>query len=157
MEKLGGKVYLDGLDLGALHTFYAVVKDADGNSSKLYKYDFTPRNDVDYVMSYDENYEYGMPQLSGSLFGTTLTLKVNMPDTCRKYWLYRGDSEYFTGDSYSDSDSLVTLQLSGVTVHETSESGLKYTQMYDTARIYMVWLDDNGEYHAIYEYNPRKK
>ena len=156
LEKLNGKVYLTGLDLGALHTFYAVVKDADGVSSKLYKYEFTPRNDVDYVMSYDENYEYGMPQLSSSLFGTTLTLKVDMPDTCRKYWLYRGDSEYFTGDPYSDSDALVTEQLLGVTIHETSESGLKYTQMYDTARVYMVWLDDKGEYHAIYEYNPRK-
>ena len=43
-----------------------------------------------------------------------------------------------------------------VTVHETSEKGLVYEFMNGTSRIYTVWLDDKGEYHAIYEYNPRK-
>ena len=43
-----------------------------------------------------------------------------------------------------------------VTVHTESATGLKYTYMNATSRIYMVWQDDNGEFHAIYEYNPKK-
>lgn len=160
VSKLDGKIYLDGLTLGAEHTFYAVVTDADGNASRLYKYVFTPKNDVYYIISGKEGYEYGMPQLSGTCLGSstyTLTLNVDMPATCRKYWLFKGNYEYFTGDPWTDSDKLVTLQYSDVTVHTESVSGLKYSYMNSTSRIYMVWLDDKGDYHAIYEYNPKKK
>ena len=48
------------------------------------------------------------------------------------------------------------MQYEGVTVHEDSISGKKYTYMNSTSRIYMVWLDDKGDYHAIYEFNPRQ-
>ena len=161
VEKLGGKVHLDGLTLGAEHTFYAVVSDNNGNASYLYKYVFTPTNNIDYVTSKKSNYEYGMPQFTSTVKGTaasyTLTLDVDMPQECKKYWLFRGNYEYFTGDVYTDSDMLVTQQYMDVTVHETSETGLVYEFMNGTSRIYMVWLDDKGDYHAIYEYNPRKK
>ena len=160
VSKLDGQIYLDGLLLGAEHTFYAVVTDADGNSSHLYKYVFTPVNNVNYIESGDDGYEYGMPVLSGTCLGSstyTLTLNVEKPETCRKYWLFKGNYEYFTGDPWTDSDKLVTLQYSDVTVHTESVSGLKYSYMNSTSRIYMVWLDDKGDYHAIYEYNPKKK
>ena len=161
VEKLGGKVHLDGLTLGAEHTFYAVVSDNNGNASYLYKYVFTPTNNIDYVTSKKSNYEYGMPQFTSTVKGTaasyTLTLDVDMPQECKKYWLFRGNYEYFTGEVWTDSDMLVTQQYMDVTVHETSETGLVYEFMNGTSRIYMVWLDDKGDYHAIYEYNPRKK
>jgi hypothetical protein len=101
-----------------------------------------------------------MPQFTSTVKGTaasyTLTLDVEMPAECKKYWLFRGNYEYFTGDEWTDSDKLVTQQFIDVTVHETSEKGLVYEFMNGTSRIYTVWLDDKGEYHAIYEYNPRK-
>ena len=160
VESLGGKLHLEGLTLGAEHTFYAIVTDNDGGSSYLYKYTFVPTNDIDYVTSKKSNYEYGMPQFTSTVKGSaasyTLTLDVDMPDECKKYWLFRGNYEYFTGDVWSDSDKLVTQQYMDVTVHETSETGLVYEYMNGTSRIYMVWLDDKGDYHAIYEYNPRK-
>lgn len=160
VEKLGGKLYLNGLTLGAEHIFYAVVTDVEGNASYLYQYTFVPTNDIDYVTNKKSNYEYGMPQFTSSVKGTasayTLTLDVDMPKECKKYWLFRGNYEYFTGDVWSDSDKLVTQQFMDVTVHETSETGLVYEYMNGTSRIYMVWLDDQGDYHAIYEYNPRK-
>lgn len=157
VSTLNGKVYLSNLTLGAEYTFYAVVTDADGRASHLYKYVFTPQNNIDYIMSDSADYSYGMPQFTGSLLGTTLTLSVDMPETCEKYWLFKGNYEYFTGDPWTDSDKLVTEQYEGVTVHTESVSGLKYTYMNSTSRIYMVWQDDNGDYHAIYEYNPSKK
>lgn len=160
IEKLDGKLHLTSLTLGAEYTFYAVVTDAEGNSSYLYKYTFVPTNNIDYVTSKKSNYEYGMPQFTSTIKGTpprsyTLTLDVEMPAGCKKYWLFKGDDEYFTGDEYTDSDKLVTHQYEGVTVHETSEKGLVYEFMNPASRIYTVWLDDKGEYHAIYEYNPR--
>ena len=79
-----------------------------------------------------------------------------MPSTCKKYWLFRGNYEYFTGDPWTDSDKLVNRQYPDVTVHEQSISGKKYTYMNSTSRIYMVWQDDKGDFHAIYEYNPKK-
>lgn len=158
IAKLGGKLKVSGLTNGAEYTFYAVVRDAEGNCSGLYKYDFIPSISIDYVMSTDADYEYGMPVLSGAKSGFgrnyTLNLDVEMPSTCVRYWLFKGDSEYFTGDPYTDSDRLITEELYGVTVHTSSETGLVYEFMNDASRIYMVWLDDKGEYHAIYEYDP---
>jgi len=161
VSSLNGEIYLDGLTLGAEHTFYAVVTDAEGNASYLYKYEFTPVNNIDYIQSGDADYEYGMPKLTGTCKGTnssyTLTLDVEMPSTCRKYWLFKGNYEYFTGDPWTDSDKLVTEQFMEVTVHTESETGLTYTYMNPTSRIYMVWQDDKDGFHAIYEFNPKKQ
>lgn len=161
VSSLNGEIYLDGLTLGAEHTFYAVVTDAEGNSSYLYKYGFTPVNNIDYIQSGDADYEYGMPKLTGTCKGTnssyTLTLDVEMPSTCRKYWLFKGNYEFFTGDPWTDSDKLVTEQFMEVTVHTESETGLTYTYMNPTSRIYMVWQDDKDGFHAIYEFNPKKQ
>lgn len=161
VSSLNGEIYLDGLTLGAEHTFYAIVTDAEGNASYLYKYEFTPVNNIDYIQSGDEDYEYGMPQLTGTCKGSTnsytLTLDVEMPSTCRKYWLFKGNYEYFTGDPWTDSDKLVTEQFMEVTVHTESETGLTYTYMNPTSRIYMVWQDDKDGFHAIYEFNPKKQ
>ncbi len=161
VSSLNGEIYLDGLTLGAEHTFYAIVTDAEGNASYLYKYEFTPVNNIDYIQSGDEDYEYGMPKLTGTCKGSTnsytLTLDVEMPETCQKYWLFKGNYEYFTGDPWTDSDKLVTEQFMEVTVHTESETGLTYTYMNPTSRIYMVWQDDKGGFHAIYEFNPKKQ
>lgn len=155
--KLNGSLDITGLTIGVEYTFYAVVRDAEGNCSRLYTYDFIPELSIDYIMSGSADYEYGMPVLTGTKKGLsnyTLTLDVNMPSECVKYWLYKGDPEYFTGDPWTDSDKLVTQSLIGVTVHTDSETGLVYEFMNAASRIYMVWQDDNGEFHAIYEYNP---
>ena len=157
---VGNSITLHGLSLGTEYTFYAVVRDNGNKASKLYTYTFTPSSDIDYVLSGSEGYDYGMPQLSGTCSGGansyTLTLSVDMPSSCVKYWLFKGNYEYFTGDPWTDSDKLVNMQYEGVTVHEDSISGKKYTYMNSTSRIYMVWLDDKGDYHAIYEFNPRQ-
>ena len=158
VEKVGKSLTLEGLEIGAEYTFYAVVTDGF-KASRLYKYTFTPSSDIDYILSGTEGYEYGMPQLSGSCFGSstyTLTLDVDMPSTCKKYWLFKGNYEYFTGDPWTDSDKLVNRQYSDVTVHEDSISGKKYSYMNETSRIYMVWQDDKDNFHAIYEYNPKQ-
>ena len=102
-----------------------------------------------------------MPVLNGTCGAGnvyTLTLSVDMPETCKKYWLFRGDYEYFTGDVYTDSDRLVTeFFVDGLTIHDRSVTGLEYSNMNSFSRIYMVWLDDQDRYHAIYEYNPKAK
>ena len=159
VSSVGTSLTLDGLSLGAEYTFYAVVRDDSNKASKLYKYTFTPSSDLDYILSGTAGYEYGMPQMSGTCSGAstyTLTLNVDMPSTCVKYWLFKGNYEYFTGDPWTDSDKLVNMQYEDVTVHEESISGKRYTYMNSTSRIYMVWMDDNGDFHAIYEYNPKK-
>lgn len=150
-----GKLNISGLTVGALYTFYAVVSDAEGTSSYLYKYEFTPRVEVDYILSSSADYSYGMPSLSGTWNKTTYTMNVDMPAECVKYWLFKGNYEYMTGDPWTDSDKLITLQYSDVTVHEKSAKGLKYTYMNAASRIYMVWLDDKGAFHAIYEFDPQ--
>lgn len=151
----GGKLNISGLTVGSLYTFYAVVSDADAVSSYLYKYEFTPRVEVDYILDSSAGYEYGMPSLSGSWSGkNTYLMNVEKPSECVRYWLFKGDSEYFTGDPWTDSDKIITRQYSDVTVHEKSESALTYTHMHEASRIYMVWLDDKGGYHAIYEFDP---
>jgi hypothetical protein len=123
----------------------------------MYKYDFIPTNNVDYILDSDSDYEYGMPQLTGSWSSKTIFyLDVTKPQECVQYWLFKGDAEYFTGDPWTDSDYLVTRQYEDVTVHETSVSGMKYSYMNNASRIYMVWMDIKGNFHAIYEFNPHK-
>lgn len=151
------KVELNELELGKEHTFYAIVSGSDYEFSKLYKMTFIPTTGVDYINYTTTDYDYGMPVLSGSMSGTTLTLDVNKPSQCTKYWLFKGNYEYFEDDIWLDSDKLVAKQYEGVTEHTTSETGLVYNYMNDTSRIYMVWLDDQDRYHAIYEYNPQAK
>lgn len=158
VSSLGGTLQLNDLTLGAEHTFYAVVKGEGYKASKLYKYVFTPTSGIDYIQPSSDVYDYGKPVLSGSYTnGTTytLTLDVEMPSTCVQYWLFKGNDEYFTGDLWGDSDKLVTRQFMDVTEHDSSETGLIYEFMNSTSRIYMVWLDDQGRYHAICEYNPK--
>lgn len=151
------------LDLGVEYFFYAVVNGEDGTASKLYKSEaIVPQSGIDYIKKNSEDYMYGIPVFTGTCEGTsksyTLTLDVDMPSNCKKYWLFKGDSEYFTGDVYTDSDKLVTEQflLLGETVHAESIKGQVY-DMNKESRIYMVWLDDQDRYHAIYEYNPKAK
>lgn len=152
------EVYVDGLINGSEYVFYAVVRDEHENASaKLCKYEFIPSVDIDYILEDAEGYSYGMPQLSGSWTDSeTYVLNVSKPDECRRYWLYNGDREYFTGDPWLDTDKLVTRQLMGVTLHEESVSGKVYSPMRSHSRIYMAWEDDKGEYHQIYEYKPAK-
>ena len=153
----GHQIYLEGLTLNVEYTFYALVKDADGNPSKVCKTTFIPTaSQVDYILNTDPEYTYGMPQLSGKKVLTKYTLSVQKPDECIKYWLFKGDPEYFTGDVWIDTDKLVTMQLelSGETVHTEPNETITYTGINSFTRIYMAWLDDKGRYHAIYEFNP---
>ena len=115
----GNKIELTELELGVQYTFYAVVKDAEGNPSQMFTTTFIPSINIDYVLSTASNYTYGMPQLSGSWSGNTnYKLTVNKPEECVRFWLFKGDPEYFTGDVWTDTDKLVTSQLYGVEVHE---------------------------------------
>ena len=155
---LGGKLVFEGLMSGVEHKLYALVTDAEGNNSYLYTYDFTPVISIDYILSTDSDYEYGMPQITGTLSGKTYHMTVNMPQECRRYWLFCGDAEYLPGDVYANSDKMVNmeLELSGETVH-TESVALTYENIARYTRIYMVWQDINGKYHAIYELDPNKK
>lgn len=163
ISKLNGKLTVSGLTVGLEYTFYAVVTDEDNNHSKIYStYKFTPTVQTTYVFSDDPDYEYGMPKLTGKLTGSsypkTYTLTVDMPSTCKKYWLFCGDAEYFDKDVYMDTDKMASmgLELSGETVHEESIT-IEYQIRYSIARIYMVWMDDKDRCHAIYELDPTKK
>lgn len=158
VESLGGELTLTGLSMGVNYTFYAIVTDANDNHSYLSSpYEFTPVMSIDYILSDDDEYEYGMPQISGTLSSRTYTMNVEMPDECARYWLFCGDPEYLSGDVYSNSDKLVNmeLELSGETMHEDSVT-MTYKNVYSFTRIYMVWQDINQKYHAIYEFNPNK-
>ena len=161
VSDVDGTIHLAGITPGMEYTFYAVVNGSDCNASKLYKYTFTLSGSIDYILSSNKEYSYGMPVLNGTCGSGnvyTLTLSVDMPETCKKYWLFRGDYEYFTGDVYTDSDRLVTeFFVDGLTIHDRSVTGLEYSNMNSFSRIYMVWLDDQDRYHAIYEYNPKAK
>lgn len=151
-----GNLNISGLSVGSLYTFYAVVTDAEGTSSKLYKYEFTPSVSVDYVLESSADYGYGMPSLSGVWkSSTTYMLDVDMPAECEKCWIYVGDPEYMTGDVWTDSDKLLTGAFYGISSYSESKSGLTYQYLNAASRVYMVWLDDKGAYHAIYEYNPQ--
>lgn len=150
----GNQIYLTGLEIGAEYTLYAIVKDVEGNPSRLFKKTFVPSISVDYVLSTDENYEYGMPQISGGWpTNTSYELYVDMPDTCTKYWISVCDSEYLTGDVWSDTDKLITETLYNSEAHTAPIEGKLYTYLNKASRIFMAWLDDKGNYHAIYEYN----
>ena len=153
----GNKIELTELELGVQYTFYAVVKDAEGNPSQMFTTTFIPSINIDYVLSTASNYTYGMPQLSGSWSGNTnYKLTVNKPEECVRFWLFKGDPEYFTGDVWTDTDKLVTSQLYGVEVHEEGFENKLYTYLNSATRFYIAWLDNKGEYHAIYEYTPKK-
>ena len=155
--KDGCKIHLSELTVGTPYKFYAIVKDAEGTPSHIYISEFTPIVNVDYVLNSDSDYSYGMPELSGVWEGeNTYTLNVDKPAECVKYWLFRGDSEYFIGDVWTDTDKLISSQLYGVEVLTESVTGKVYSTMYKEARIYIAWLDDKGEYHAIYEFDPHK-
>lgn len=152
----GGSLNISGLSVGSLYTFYAVVTDADGAASKLCKYEFTPSVSIDYITSSSADYGYGMPSLSGSWKNaSTYLLNVEMPAECEKYWIYVGDPEYMTGDPWTDSDKILTDALYGISSYSESQTGLNYQYMNKASRVYMVWLDDKGAYHAVYEYNPQ--
>lgn len=151
-----GSLNISGLSVGSLYTFYAVVTDADGAASKLCKYEFTPSVSVDYITSSSPDYGYGMPSLSGSWKNaSTYLLNVDMPAECEKYWIYVGDTEYMTGDPWTDSDKIITDALYGISSYSESRTGLTYQYLNKSSRVYMVWLDDKGAYHAVYEYNPQ--
>ena len=154
---IDGKIVLEGLETGSPYKLYALVLDAEERHSYITVYEFTPQININYVMSTDKDYKYGMPEITGTKTGTTYKATITKPDTCVKYWIFCGDAEYLPGDVYSNSDKLVTmgLELSGETVH-TESINITYSNVYPYSRIYMVWLDDLGRYHAIYEFNPSK-
>ena len=154
----GNRIHITDLQLGVPYTFYALVKDADGVPSHIFTKEFTPAISIDYVMSTDSGYSYGMPQLGGSWKNdNTFVLNVKKPAECTKFWFYKGDPEYFTGDPWIDTDRLVGQQLNGVEVHTESIENKTFTTMYEASRFYIAWLDDKGNYHAIYEYDPHKQ
>lgn len=151
------EIHLDGLANGMEYKMYAIVRNAQDNSSALYKYTFIQEMGVDYILEDDKDYTYGMPQMSGSWSDSdTYVLNVIKPAECRKFWLFKGDREYFPGDAYSNTDKLITCQMEGTTVHEESVTGKVYTAVKSHSRIYMAWQDDKGEFHQIYEYKPAK-
>ncbi len=149
-----GKLNIQGLMVGSLYTFYAIVKDADDVFSYLYKYEFTPKVEVDYIMNTDADYQYGMPVLNGQFSDKQYVLNVEKPAECKKFWLLQGDSEYWTGDPWTDTDKMLTGFFAETTIHTSSVKNKIYSYMYDQSRFYIVWLDDKDRYHAIYEFNP---
>lgn len=152
-----GKVYVNGLINGAEYVFYAVVRDADGKASSLYKYDFVPSISINYILKNNDGYEYGMPKMTGSWTSSdTYVLDVVKPASCRRFWLFKGNRDYFSNEPYNDTDKLITMQLMGTTIHDSSVFGMSYSPMNNSSRIYMAWEDDKGEYHQIYEYKPEK-
>ena len=151
----GNQIYLNGLQVGAPYTFYAVVHAQDGTPSHLFKATFTPSMNVDYILADSADYEYGLPRLSGEWKGSNrYILSVEKPAECVKYWLFQGDPEYFLGDVWSNTDKLVAEELYGVEVHTDSFSNKTYSHMHNESRFYVAWVDDKGRFHAIYEYNP---
>lgn len=161
----GNKIELTGLTIGVEHTFYALVKDAEGVPSKMTKVSFIPIVMIDYVLSSSKSYEYGMPVATGSKSGSNYTLNITKPAECVKYWLFIGDFEYMTGsstviniiDEYGSTDKLVTMQLKEVGALELTEDySTVFTSLRATTRVYFAWLDDKGNYHAVYTINPNK-
>lgn len=151
----GCEINVTELELGAEYTFYAVVKDAEGNPSHMFKKKFIPSISINYVMSDAENYTYGMPEISGDWASkTSFNLNVQMPATCVKFWMSVCDAEYLTGDVWNDTDKLITVTLYNSAAYTESITGMKCNYLNSASRIYIAWLDDKGEYHAIYEYDP---
>ena len=161
----GNTIELTGLTMGVEYTFYALVKDAQGVPSKMTKLTFIPIVMIDYVLSTSNTYKYGMPVVSGSKSGSNYTLSVTKPADCAKYWLFLGDFEYMTGsstvinivDEYGATDKLVTMQLKEVgAVELTDDYSTVYESLRATTRLYIAWLDDKGNYHAVHTINPNK-
>lgn len=158
----GNSVQLSGLIIGVQYTFYALVKDAAGTPSRMTKITFTPIVVIDYLMSNDSDYNYGMPAISGTKTGVRYSLQITKPEECVKYWLFIGDFEYLTGSStnseivdvYGATDKLVTMQLEDVGAMELEDSySTVYTSVRNSTRLYMAWLDKQGRYHSIYTKN----
>ena len=158
----GNSVVISGLTIGVQYTFYALVKDAQGTPSRMQKITFTPIVVIDYIMSNDKNYKYGMPEISGTKSGTKYSLQITKPAECAKYWLFIGDFEYMTGsstnpnisDEYGATDKLVTKQLEDVGALELDgDYSVEYSSVRTTTRLYMAWLDNQGNYHSIYTLN----
>ena len=165
ISEIGNKLTISGLAVGSEHTFYAVVTDAQGRHSEEVCCDFTfvPTLQIEYVLAKNSNYDFGKPEITGTLTKTGETfdiynMNVKMPAECMKYWVLCASSEYFTGDAYIDTDKMVTMHFEaiGETVHESSAT-LRYEYVTKSSRIYMVWKDVNGKYHVVYEFNPNKK
>lgn len=161
----GNTIELTGLTVGVEYTFYALVKDADGVPSRMTKLTFIPIVMIDYVLSSSNTYEYGMPKVSGSKSGSNYTLNVTKPAECTKYWLFLGDFEYMTGsstviniiDEYGATDKLVTMQLKEVGALELTDNySTVFESLRATTRLYIAWLDDKGNYHAVHTINPNK-
>jgi hypothetical protein len=161
----GNTIELTGLTVGVEYTFYALVKDAEGVPSRMTKVSFIPIVMIDYVLSSSKSYEYGMPVAVGSKSGSNYTLNITKPAECEKYWLFIGDFEYMTGsstviniiDEYGSTDKLVTMQLKEVGALELTEDySTVFTSLRPTTRVYFAWLDDKGNYHAVYTINPNK-
>lgn len=161
----GNTIELTGLTVGVEYTFYVLVKDAQGVPSKMTKITFIPIVKIDYVLSSSQTYEYGMPEVYGSKSGSNYTLNVTKPAECTKYWLFLGDFEYMTGsstviniiDEYGATDKLVTMQLKEVgAVQLTEDYSTVYESLRATTRLYIAWLDDKGNYHAVHTINPNK-
>ena len=151
----GCKINVTELELGTEYTFYAVVKDSEGNPSYMFKKTFIPSISINYVMSDAENYSYGMPEISGEwINNTSYKLNVHMPEACEKFWMSVCDSEYLTGDVWTDTDKLITVTLYNSAAYTESVEGMRCNYLNSASRVYIAWLDDKGEYHAIYEYNP---
>ncbi len=159
------KIELTGLTIGTEHTFYVLVKDTQGTPSMMSKLTFIPIVMIDYVLSTSKTYEYGMPVVSGSKSGSEYTLNVTKPAECAKYWLFLGDFEYMTGsstvinivDEYGATDKLVTMLLKEVGALELTEDySTVFTALRATTRLYIAWLDDKGNYHAVHTINPNK-
>lgn len=159
VSSLSNGLLLTGLQSGVEYTLYSVVTDSEGKKSYMTKSVFTPVISIDYILSTDADYEYGMPVISGNLASKKYTMNVEMPSECQKYWLFCGDPEYLPGDVYAQSDKMINmgLELSGETVHTESITNKVYSNVASYTRIYMVWQDINGRYHAIYEFNPNAK
>lgn len=161
----GNTIELTGLTVGVEYTFYVLVKDAQGVPSKMTKLTFIPIVMIDYVLSSSKSYEYGMPVVSGSKSGSNYTLNVTKPAECTKYWLFLGDFEYMTGsstviniiDEYGATDKLVTMQLKDVGAIELTDNySTVFESLRATTRLYIAWLDDKGNYHAVHTINPNK-
>lgn len=161
----GNTIELTGLTVGVEYTFYVLVKDAQGVPSKMTKLTFIPIVMIDYVLSSSKSYEYGMPSVSGSKSGSNYTLNVTKPAECTKYWLFLGDFEYMTGsstviniiDEYGATDKLVTMQLKDVGAIELTDNySTVFESLRATTRLYIAWLDDKGNYHAVHTINPNK-
>lgn len=161
----GNTIELTGLTLGVEHTFYALVKNADGVPSRMTKISIMPIVMIDYVLSSNKSYSYGQPKVTGTKSGSKYTMTVTKPAECIKYWLFIGDFEYMTGsstvvnivDEYGATDKLVTMQLEDVGALELTEDySTVYNTLRATTRVYIAWLDDKGNYHAVNTINPNK-